>query len=339
MARILVIGGAGFVGSHVTLALLRAGYEVHVVDDLSNSRGEVLTRLRGLAGVPFHFTRADMRDTRTLTDALRGSPIEAALMLAGRKSPLESISRPALYYNVNIGGAAATLELLRELGTRTLIFSSSATVYKGGQKSPLDESALAEPCNPYGDTKLAIERMLDSLCGTGEGWKAMSLRYFNPVGAHPSGQIGDDPEGSSGNLFPAIAEVATGRRSSLRIYGNDYDTPDGTGVRDYIHVMDLADAHISALNRLADAEANVHFKVNIGTGRGYSVLEAVEAWSRACGTAIGYEFAKRRPGDLGEVYANPALARTLLKWTATRDLDAMCADAWRFWKLNPKGVR
>ena len=338
--RIIVTGGAGYIGSHVCVELLAAGKSVLVVDDFSNSSPEALERIGEIAGSRVEFLKADLADQRegeTVIAAARRFAPDGAVHLAGLKAVGESVAEPARYYRVNLNAALTLIAALEATNARLIVFSSSATVYGDLNKSPVDETGKLGPTNPYGRTKLFIEDILKDTARADARWKVCSLRYFNPVGAHASGLIGEDPNGVPNNLFPYIAQVAVGRREKLRVWGNDYPTTDGTGVRDYIHVVDLARGHVAALDYLAAEKTPGAVDINLGTGRGYSVLEAVAAFKRASNRDIPYEIRPRRDGDIAEIYANPARAKTLLGWTARKSLEDMCADHWRWQRENPEG--
>jgi len=325
---VLVTGGAGFIGSHACVELVRAGYEVTVVDNLVNSRRSVIERAARVAGRPIAFAQGDVRDGDFLESVLRTRRYAAVVHFAGLKAVGESVSEPLRYWDNNVAGTLTLLAAMDATGVRRIVFSSSATVYGQSAAMPLAEDAPLAPANPYGRTKLAVERILRDLAGAGRGWKAVLLRYFNPVGAHESGMIGEDPEGVPNNLFPYVARVAAGRLERLPVFGDDYPTPDGTGVRDYIHVVDLAAGHVAALAAIDALPAAV--AVNLGTGRGYSVLEAIAAFERAAGRKVPFRVEPRRAGDVAVSYADASLAAQLLGWRAERDLDCMCRDAWRW---------
>jgi UDP-glucose 4-epimerase len=325
---VLVTGGAGFIGSHACAELASAGYELAVLDSLVNSRRSVIERLARIVGRPIRFFEGDVRDRDLLRRIFRDQRFTAVMHFAGVKAVGESVANPLLYYENNIGGALSLISVMQEFGVRKMIFSSSATVYGQNASMPLREDAALAPTNPYGMTKLMIEGMLSDVASAEKGWKAILLRYFNPVGAHESGWIGEDPEGVPNNLFPYISRVAVGKLDRLPVFGNDYPTADGTGVRDYIHVVDLALGHVAALRAIDRLPAVV--AINLGTGRGYSVLEALSAFERASGRQVPFRIHPRRPGDVAVSYADPALAARLLGWQAERDLDAMCRDAWRW---------
>ena len=332
---LLVTGGAGYIGSHTCVELLQAGYGVVVADNLCNSRREVFGRIERIAGRAVTFHECDVRDAAALRGIFREYAIDAVLHFAGLKAVGESVDRPIEYYDNNVGGTLALCRAMAEAGVRRLVFSSSATVYGDPDAVPVREDHPLRPTNPYGHSKAMIEAILQDLFRSDPAWKIALLRYFNPVGAHESGLIGEDPGGVPNNLLPFIAQVAVGRREALNVYGNDYPTPDGTGVRDYIHVVDLARGHLAALEKLATTSEVL--SVNLGTGRGYSVLEMVEAFRRASGRDIPYRIVARRPGDVAACYADPALAARLLGWRAERGLERICRDAWRWQSMNPDG--
>ncbi|MEE2692968.1 MAG: UDP-glucose 4-epimerase GalE [Pseudomonadota bacterium] len=338
--RIIVTGGAGYIGSHVVVELLTAGKDVLVIDNFSNSSPAALARIEEITRGKAELLEADLADpahTDKILDAARAFRPDGAVHLAGLKAVGESVAEPMRYYAVNLGATLTLLKALDAADARLLVFSSSATVYGERNKSPVAESGATGPTNPYGRTKFFIEEMLRDQVRADPRWKVCNLRYFNPVGAHPSGRIGEDPNGVPNNLFPFIAQVAVGRREKLSVFGNDYPTRDGTGVRDYIHVVDLARGHVKALDHLAGESAPGAIDVNLGTGVGYSVLEAVAAFKRASNRDIPYEIAPRRDGDVAEIYADASLAKKLLGWKAEKTLDDMCADHWRWQRENPEG--
>ena len=332
---LLVTGGAGYIGSHACVELLQAGHGVVVVDNLCNSRREVLGRIERIAGRPVVFQECDVHDAAAMRSIFREHAIDAVLHFAGLKAVEESVARPLAYYDNNVGGTLTLCAAMAEAGVRRLVFSSSATVYGDPEAVPVREDHPLRPTNPYGRCKAMIESILQDLFRADPSWKIALLRYFNPVGAHESGLIGEDPGGVPNNLMPFIAQVAVGRREVLNVYGNDYPTQDGTGVRDYIHVVDLVRGHLAALEKL-DAAEDV-LTANLGTGLGYSVLEMVEVFRRASGREIPYRIVTRRPGDVAACYADPSLAARLLGWRAERDLAQMCRDAWRWQSRNPDG--
>ena len=334
--KLLVTGGAGYIGSHTCIELLRAGFDPVVVDNLVNSKPEALRRVEKIAGrgVPFH--QADIRDKSALLDIFSRHAIEAVIHFAGLKAVGESVENPLLYYDNNVAGTLTLCEAMAEAGVKRIVFSSSATVYGDPREVPIREDApVGGITNPYGRSKLMVEDILRDLHVADPTWRVALLRYFNPVGAHESGLLGEDPHGIPNNLMPFIAQVAVGRRPYLNVFGDAYPTPDGTGVRDYIHVVDLALGHVAALRYLADHDGVL--TVNLGTGRGYSVLEMVTAFGKACGHEIPYRIAPSRAGDIARCYADPALAERLLGWLAERDVAAMCADTWRWQSGNPNG--
>jgi len=332
---IFVTGGAGYIGSHTCVELLNAGHTVTVFDNLSNSQPEALQRVERITGKSVHFIEGDIRDQAALTAALQASQPTAVIHFAGLKAVGESVAQPLHYYDNNVVGTLCLLRAMQAAAVKTLVFSSSATVYGDPQRLPLTEDHPLSATNPYGQTKLVIENMLRDLYRSDAVWRIAILRYFNPVGAHASGLIGEDPQGVPNNLLPYVAQVAVGRRDCLNVWGNDYPTPDGTGVRDYIHVVDLALGHLAALDQLDKAPQCL--TVNLGTGTGYSVLDMVRAFSAASGRPIAHRFSPRRAGDVAACYADPALALQRLGWRAERDLATMCADAWRWQSNNPNG--
>ena len=328
--NVLVTGGTGYIGSHTTVLLLEAGHDVTIVDNLSNSDASVLDRIRRIAGKPVSFFQADIRDRSRLEEILTGTPFDAVIHFAGLKAVGESSRLPLEYYDNNVAGTLSLLFSMREAGVKTLVFSSSATVYGVPKTLPITEEAALSATNPYGATKLVIEEILRSLVASDPAWKVGILRYFNPVGAHPSGLIGEDPRDVPNNLMPFVAQVAAGIRPHLSVFGDDYPTPDGTGVRDYIHVMDLAMGHLAALRALSAWRDPAPLTVNLGTGKGTSVLEMVRAFEKASGQPIPVKIAPRRPGDVAACWADPSLAEKVLGWKATRGIDEMCADGWRW---------
>jgi len=332
---IFITGGAGFIGSHTCVELLNAGHPVTVFDNFCNSQPEALRRIERITGKTVRFIEGDIRDLSALQAALVSSQAQAVIHFAGLKAVGESVAEPLRYYDNNVAGTLKLLQAMQATGIKTLVFSSSATVYGDPQRLPLTEDHPLSATNPYGQTKLTIENILRDLSASDPSWRLGILRYFNPVGAHASGMIGEDPQGTPNNLLPFVAQVAIGRRQFLNVWGNDYATPDGTGVRDYIHVVDLALGHLAALKRL---QANAQcFAVNVGTGVGYSVLDMVRAFEQASGKPVAYKISPRRSGDVAACYANPAYARDLLGWQAQRDLPTMCSDAWRWQSANPNG--
>jgi len=331
----LVTGGAGFIGSHTCLELLAAGHDVTVVDNLDNSSEESLRRVQALTGRAPDFHRVDLRDAPALRAVFAHRRFDAVIHFAGLKAVGESGRIPVRYYDNNITGTLELLKAMEEHDCRRLVFSSSATVYGDPARVPITEDFPLTATNPYGRTKLFIEEILRDLCAADPRWTCVLLRYFNPSGAHPSGRIGEDPRGLPNNLMPYVMQVAVGRLAELSVYGKDYPTPDGTGVRDYIHVVDLALGHLAALDRLDGLQGCV--PVNLGTGRGYSVLEMVAAAAKASGRPVPYRVVERRPGDVATCFADPARASQLLGWQAQRGIDEMCADHWRWQSTNPDG--
>jgi len=333
--KILVTGGAGYIGSHTCLELLQAGHEVVVVDNLSNSKEESLKRIQEISGKSLEFHRVDLLDREALDRVFADADIDAVIHFAGLKAVGESVKIPLSYYHNNITGTLILCELMGKHGVKNLVFSSSATVYGDPATVPITEDFPLGSTNPYGRTKLMIEEILRDWHASDSSLNIALLRYFNPIGAHKSGRIGEDPNGIPNNLIPFISQVAVGKLLKLRVFGNDYPTPDGTGVRDYIHVVDLAIGHLRALEKLTSNPGVVTY--NLGTGRGYSVLEMAAAFEKACGKKIPYEIVERRPGDIAECYANPALANQELGWSANREVEEMCADSWRWQSGNPEG--
>jgi UDP-glucose 4-epimerase len=332
---ILVTGASGYIGSHTCVELLSAGYSVVALDNLCNSSLESLKRVEKITGRQIPFFEADVRD-RAALDALLGKHrIDAVIHFAGLKAVGESVEQPLMYYENNVGGTVTLLQALGDAGVKTFVFSSSATVYGDPETVPITESARLSVTNPYGRSKLMVEEILQDLGRADASWAIGALRYFNPVGAHESGLIGEDPRGIPNNLMPYISQVAVGRREQLSVFGNDYPTPDGTGVRDYIHVVDLARGHLAALAQLF--RAGQSFTLNLGTGQGYSVLEMVRAFEQASGRRVPYQITARRPGDIATCYADPSGAKRGLDWTAQKGLAEMCADHWRWQSMNPNG--
>ncbi len=332
MPTILITGGTGFIGSHTAVVLLAAGYEVILYDNLSNSRGDVVERIARITGQTPRFVEGDVRDRDQLASVFAGTRIDGVIHFAALKAVGESQREALAYYDVNVGGTLVLCQTMAAAGVFSLVFSSSATVYGDPAALPIREDFARSATNPYGASKLMLEDMLADIAAADPRWRIARLRYFNPIGAHESGLIGESPNGVPNNLLPYVAQVACGKREKLSVFGGDYPTPDGTGVRDYIHVMDLAEGHLAALNRLAVQPGLL--TVNLGTGQGYSVLEIVRAFEAASGQPVPLEIVARRPGDIAACYADPSLARELLGWSARRNLDAMCRDAWR-WQNNP----
>jgi UDP-glucose 4-epimerase len=336
MQTILITGGAGYIGSHACVEFLQAGYDVVVLDNLSNGSPEALRRVQQLTGRELTFIPGDIRDRAGLDALFHRHDIDAVIHFAGLKAVGESVAKPLLYYDNNIAGSITLFQAMQAAGVKTMVFSSSATVYGDPASVPIREDfPVGGTTNPYGTSKLFIEKILQDLAISDAAWSIALLRYFNPVGAHESGLIGEDPQGIPNNLMPYITQVAVGRREYLNVFGNDYDTPDGTGVRDYIHVVDLARGHVKALQKLAEGPGVRIW--NLGTGQGYSVLDMVRAMEKACGRPIAYRIAPRRPGDVAQCWADPSKALQELGWRAEKGLETMCADAWRWQAMNPNG--
>ena len=335
--KVMVTGGAGYIGSHTCVELLNAGHEVVVVDNLSNSHGEALRRVEEISGHSVDFHPVDICNRAALNEVFAGNGIDAVIHFAGLKSVGESVSQPLRYYLNNVYGTLTLCEVMAEHNVFNLVFSSSATVYGDPATVPIREDFPLSATNPYGRSKLMIEEILRDLYVSDNRWNAILLRYFNPAGAHKSGRIGEDPNGIPNNLMPYITQVAVGKLERLSVFGNDYDTPDGTGVRDYIHVVDLALGHLKALEKLADKPGAVAY--NLGTGRGYSVLEMVAAFAKASGVEIPYQIVDRRPGDIGSCYAEPSFAAQELNWKAERGIEEMAEDSWRWQSQNPSGYQ
>jgi len=332
---ILVTGGAGYIGSHAVVELARAGHHPVILDNFSNSSRAVLPRIEELAGRAIEVVDGDVGDAALVGRLLERRSFDATIHFAGLKAVGESVAMPLAYYRNNVVGTTTLLESLAGAGVKRFVFSSSATVYGDPQSVPIPEDAPTAPTNPYGRTKWMIEQMLADLAVSDPAWSIGLLRYFNPVGAHESGRIGEEPRGTPNNLMPYVAQVAIGRRPRLSVFGSDYPTPDGTGVRDYIHVVDLALGHLAALDHVA--KVNGIWTVNLGTGQGYSVLEMVRAFEKASGRHVPYQLVARRPGDIAACYADPKQATALLGWKAQRGLEQMCADGWRWQHANPNG--
>jgi UDP-glucose 4-epimerase len=335
MPTVLLTGATGYIASHTWLALQAAGFDVVGVDDFSNSSPEVLNRLAGLTGRTPVFERASVCDAAAMESLFQRHRVDACVHFAAFKAVGDSVARPLDYYANNLGGLVTVCAAMQRHGVNRFVFSSSATVYGEPEQLPIQEDSPLSATNPYGQTKLMGEQILRDQARARPDWQMALLRYFNPVGAHESGRIGEDPRGTPSNLMPYVAQVAVGRLKRLQVFGNDYPTPDGSGVRDYIHVMDLAEGHVAALQRLFDGPGSL--TVNLGTGRGCSVLEVVAAYAAASGRAIPYDIVPRRPGDVAACWADPALARQVLGWQARRDLARMCQDSWRWQSMNPKG--
>ena len=332
--KVLVTGGAGFIGSHTVVELLDAGYEVVVVDNLSNASEESMRRVKEITGKSFDFYVADVRDRAKLEEIFSAHNIDWVIHFAGLKAVGESVQKPVLYYDNNLISTLVLLETMEKFGVRNFVFSSSATVYGEPERLPLDEDCRLMTTNPYGTTKLMQEQMLKDLYRADNRWNIALLRYFNPVGAHPSGRIGEDPKGIPNNLMPYVAQVASGKLQKIGVFGNDYPTPDGTGVRDYIHVVDLARGHVAAIAKLREPGVHIY---NLGTGNGYSVLDMIHAFEKACGKKLPYEIKPRRAGDVPACYASSKKAEEELGWKAQYDLEDMCRDQWNWQKNNPNG--
>ncbi len=336
MGKILVTGGTGFIGSHTCVELLANGYEIVIVDNLSNSKEAVVGRIEKISGKKVTFCKVDICDYDALSEVFKKYEIDAVIHFAGLKAVGESVQKPLEYYTNNINGTLVLLKAMRENNCKRIVFSSSATVYGMNNKAPYTEDMPTSATNPYGYTKVMIEQILHDMCIADKDFSVVALRYFNPIGAHSSGLIGEDPNGIPNNLVPYIAQVACGRLKQLSVYGDDYDTPDGTGVRDYIHVMDLASGHVCAIDY---AMKNTGFEpVNLGTGKGSSVLEVVSAYEKACGKPIPKKITARRAGDIATCYADASKAKKIFGWEAKSGIEKMCADSWNFTKLNPNGI-
>ncbi len=336
--KLLITGGAGYIGSHTCVELLAAGHEVVIVDNLCNSSAEAVRRVEKIAGQSVRFYEADILDEARLDAIFTSERPEAVIHFAALKAVGESVAKPLAYYKNNITGTLTLLKVMDAHDVRTIVFSSSATVYGDPATVPIREDFPLSATNPYGQTKLMNEQILRDVHRANNAWRVALLRYFNPVGAHKSGLIGEDPAGIPNNLTPYITQVAMGKRECLSVFSNDYDTPDGTGVRDYIHVVDLAQGHVAAVEKLATMDGGV-LTINLGTGKGYSVLEMVHMFEEVSGRPIPYKITARRPGDIATCYADPSLARELLGWTAKRGLREMCEDSWRWQSQNPNGYR
>ena len=332
---ILVTGGAGYIGSHTCVELLNAGYEIVIADNMNNAKPQALEAIRKITGRDFRFYEIDIRDRAAMEDMFSKEHIEAVIHFAGHKAVGESVQKPLMYYDNNLYGFIVLAETMQKFGVKQLVFSSSATVYGMNNPAPFREDYPTSATNPYGYTKVMIEQMLNDICAADPEWAVCRLRYFNPIGAHESGLIGEDPNGIPNNLLPYVARVAAGKLKELSVFGDDYDTPDGTGVRDYIHVVDLAKGHLAALKYISGHAGSL--AVNLGTGRGTSVLEIVRAFEKASGRKVPYRIAPRRPGDIATCYADPALAEKLLGWRAEKNIDDMCRDGWHFQEMQEKG--
>ena len=347
--KILVTGGAGYIGSHTCIALYEAGYDLVVYDNLTNSSYEAINRVSKLVGQPISFIEGDIRDQELLAEVFANHDFFAVIHFAGLKAVGESVAKPLLYYDNNVSGTISLLEIMSDYNVKNLIFSSSATVYGDPQTLPIDENSPRSATNPYGQSKLMVEHMLEDLAAADKDWNLITLRYFNPVGAHLSGQIGEDPSDIPNNLMPYISQVAVCKLTQLSIFGNDYATVDGSGVRDYIHVVDLAAGHVAALNYLQqqtsldtsiDDHSSVGFlAINLGSGTGTSVLELVDAFTQVTGQKVPYQFVDRRAGDIASCYASANKAKTLLNWQTQLSIAEMCADSWRWQSNNPNGYR
>jgi len=333
--NILVTGGAGYIGSHACVELINVGYKVIVVDNLYNSSLESIRRVEDIVGCSIPFHKVDIRDKQALTYVFEKYSIDGVIHFAGLKAVGESVEKPIEYYDINVGGTFILAEVMREFGCKTFVFSSSATVYGDPHTVPIKEDFPLSVTNPYGRSKLVIEKFLQDVFVADDTWHIALLRYFNPVGAHKSGQIGEDPNDTPNNLIPYISQVAIGKLEKLSIFGGDYNTPDGTGVRDYIHVVDLAKGHVKALQALKNKPQVLI--VNLGTGKGYSVLDMIKAFEKASGKRVPYQIVDRRPGDIATCYADPAYAVEILDWKAKHELDEMCEDTWRWQSQNPNG--
>ena len=335
---ILITGGCGYIGSHTCIELLESGHDIVVLDNFYNSDIEALNRVKELTGKEFPFYECDIRDAEGLRRIFSAHKIDVVIHFAGLKAVGESVEKPLEYFDNNVNGTLVLCSVMREFGCKRMVFSSSATVYGMNNPSPLNETMeVGAVTNPYGRTKFMIECILQDLCVSDPDWSVVLLRYFNPIGAHKSGRIGEDPSGIPNNLMPYVTQVAVGKREKLSVFGNDYDTPDGTGVRDYIHVVDLARGHVCAVNYALKATGIE--AVNLGTGTGYSVLDLVNTFQEVNNVPVPYAIVDRRPGDIGTCYSNPAKAKELLGWTAEYGLEDMCRDAWRWQSQNPKGYK
>lgn len=333
---ILVTGGAGYIGAHACVTLIEAGFTPLVLDNLCNGSAESLRRVGRISGVEPRLVVGDIRDAQALDALFAAQPVAAVMHFAGLKAVGESTAAPLRYHDNNVGGSVVLLQAMQRAGVRTLIFSSSATVYGEQGVAQFDEDMRCDPVNPYGRSKWMIEQVLADLAASEPGWRIAALRYFNPVGAHPSGLIGEDPRGVPDNLMPYITQVAVGRLPALRVFGDDWPTPDGSGVRDYIHVMDLAEGHVATLRHLL-ARAPQRLTLNLGSGRGTSVLQLLHAFEQVIGRALPHEIVARRPGDIAACWADPTRAAQILGWRTQRDVSALCADAWRWQQANPRG--
>lgn len=332
--RVLVTGGAGFIGSHTVVELLNEGFEVVVIDNLSNASEEALKRVEEITGKKVDFYKADVRDRVALEEIFKVHQFDWVIHFAGYKAVGESVAKPIMYYDNNLYSTLVLIETMEKYGVKSIVFSSSATVYGNPERLPIDEDCRLSTTNPYGATKLMQEDILRDLWNADKSWNIAILRYFNPVGAHESGRIGEDPKGIPNNLMPYVAQVASGKLKQIGVFGNDYPTPDGTGVRDYIHVVDLARGHVAAIKSLKDGKLGIY---NLGTGNGYSVLDMIHAFEKACGKTLPYEIKSRRVGDVPVCYAASEKAEKELAWKAEYDLEKMCKDQWNWQKNNPNG--
>jgi UDP-glucose 4-epimerase len=334
---ILITGGAGYIGSHTVVGLKEQGFDIVIFDNLSNATRESIKRVEEIVGESIAFVEGDIRHREDLVSVFERYTISAVIHFAGLKAVGESVEKPLKYYDNNIQGTLTLCAVMREFGCKSIVFSSSATVYGDPHTVPIKENFPLSATNPYGRSKLFIEEILRDMYRADNAWNIVLLRYFNPVGAHPSGQIGEDPQGAPNNLLPYIAQTAVGKREFLRVFGDDYNTVDGTGVRDYIHVMDLAEGHVKAIEKIEDFDEVM--TINLGTGRGYSVLEMIQNFEKASSKTIDYHIVPRRAGDIGSCYADPSYAKEILDWKATRDVYEMCEDSWRWQKNNPNGYK
>jgi len=339
-SKILVTGGAGYIGTHTCIALHQAGYDIVIYDNLSNSSREAINRVSQLIDAPIDFIEGDIRDAKLLREVFEAHQFFGVIHFAGLKAVGESVAKPLVYYNNNVSGTINLLEVMAEYKVKNLVFSSSATVYGDPEVLPIDENSPRSCTNPYGQSKLTVEHILEDLAVSDNDWNLITLRYFNPVGAHPSGQIGEDPNDIPNNLMPYVSQVAVGKLAKLNIFGNDYPTVDGTGVRDFIHVTDLAAGHVAALDYLQQQTSSIGFlPINLGTGKGSSVLELVTAFTKVSGQDIPYQFAARRAGDIASCYASADKAQSLLGWQAKLSIADMCEDTWRWQSINPNGYK
>lgn len=335
--NILVTGGAGYIGSHTALELLQEGHDVTVLDNLSNSSPRAIQRVEELTGKKIKFVEGDILDEKVIISLFLNKKFDAVIHFAGLKAVGESVANPIKYYKNNVSGTVSLLAVMEQFNVKTIVFSSSATVYGEPEELPIKETLPCSTTSPYGQSKLTVEKILQDVSLSDSTWRIACLRYFNPVGAHPSGMIGEDPRNIPNNLMPFISQVACGVREKLFIFGSDYPTPDGTGVRDYIHVMDLSKGHSAAVKYLADSDLGQFIAINLGTGEGTSVLDMVDSFEKASGKNVPYEIVARRPGDVASCYADATLAKEILGWKAKLGIEEMCADTWRWQSLNPKG--